>query len=529
MCGWWSYPRCPPVPVTYDPSVVTQPYPVGSIEYDSGVAVVVTTGAVSVSAHVKGNAYYPAESSGPGTPFRAGLSPVPIIFMAHGNHSAADPSYLGYDYFQQALARIGMVAASVDLNAINAKDLPYTEDDPNLRAQLLVKSIEFLKSIPPGSPLSAKVDYSKVGLMGHSRGGEAVLIVPKLVMASVPGVGNPCILSLAPTNAPHVAGGPSVKRVPSGSAFMTLLPAGDGDVYTNDGAKFYDQGIPSPLKCQLYLLKANHNYFNRQWTDDDTAGWGGPPLTILSRADHERVLTVYGCAFFRAFLLGHETSQFLEGRMLPPSLDPSNISLSIKWSNQVAKITVDDYEESHPISLNSLGEPTSQNGGLTATVETFAGGDGHPLVSGTFYGDTMGMKAASPAGVGSFRSQLHGTVSIAEKMEVWVRVAEIYDGVSVPPTATGFEIGLEDSDGIIAWLTSDSVGGVPRPYDRKAHDSPVGLDCTKTMMRTLRFPVGCFEDANSSWSRRKTKAVLYRLSNSTRPLAFDDLQIITRE
>ena len=67
-----------------------------------------------------GSVYYPAEDDGQGQPFNsrlAGVGRVPIVVMAHGNHSPADPSYLGYDYFQHALAKMGIIAVSVDCNA----------------------------------------------------------------------------------------------------------------------------------------------------------------------------------------------------------------------------------------------------------------------------------------------------------------------------------------------------------------------------------------------------------------------------
>ena len=76
----------------------------------------------SQTLHVRGNVFYPAEDDGANKPFSKRLTehgPVPVIFMAHGNHSAADPSYLGYDYFQQSLAKMGFVAVSVDCNELN--------------------------------------------------------------------------------------------------------------------------------------------------------------------------------------------------------------------------------------------------------------------------------------------------------------------------------------------------------------------------------------------------------------------------
>ena len=64
--------------------------------------------------------------------------------------------------------------------------------------------------------------------MGHSRGGEAVVIAP--IRASKPaGVTILGVLSLAPTDWGATSG------PPTGYEFQTLLPAADGDVWSNDG------------------------------------------------------------------------------------------------------------------------------------------------------------------------------------------------------------------------------------------------------------------------------------------------------
>ena len=96
-----------------DPPVAANPagydlFPVGWLEYSDGAR--------------KGSVYYPAEDDGEKQPFNkrlAKLGRVPIVFMAHGNHSTADPSYLGYDYFQRDLAKMGIIAVSIDCNALN--------------------------------------------------------------------------------------------------------------------------------------------------------------------------------------------------------------------------------------------------------------------------------------------------------------------------------------------------------------------------------------------------------------------------
>ena len=112
-------------------------------------------------------------------------------------------------------------------------------------------------------------------------------------------------LALAPTNARFQVGGLSTVQ-PKGYAFMTVLPAGDGDVRDNNGAQFYDQAVPGPFKSQLYVHYTNHNFFNRQWLYDDSLNYTQP--AVIARVEHEHVLTTYGCALFRATLLGHNST-----------------------------------------------------------------------------------------------------------------------------------------------------------------------------------------------------------------------------
>jgi len=104
----------------------------------------------------------------------------------------------------------------------------------------------------------------------------------------------------------------------------------------------------------------------------------------------------------------------------------------------------------------------------------------------------------------------------------------------VPPGATGFLLGLEDINGVVAWVNSDGVGGLPRPLDRRAWDLTqwYATDKTKTMLKTLRFPIACFRSTRvprKQFNAAKVRAVLLRLSRADkRALAFDDLQLVKR-
>lgn len=485
---------CVDPPVGEDPSALNL-FPVGIIDFAKGSN--------------KGRIYYPAEDEGTGVAFNkrlAALGRVPLVVMAHGNHDPRDPSYLGYDYFQADLAKMGYIAISVDCNAQNG--MGYSVAIIEKRADLIIGAISVIQQLDADatSVLFGRTDFSRVGLMGHSQGGEAVVLVPEVI--GLPGVSIRSVIALAPTE------NEATKRTPRGYAFMTILPASDGDVWTNEGAIYYDRAVPSPFKSQLFVHFTNHQFYNRQWLDDDSLlPAAAPTPPVQSRHDHERVLTAYGCAFYRAALLGHATTPYLAGKLLPWGVATKHVHLSFE---QADVLIVDNHEDGNGIGKNSLNAPTQQLGGLSADEFQFHQGAG--AFNSSFFGSSVGM-VARPGGNGRlFVQDLAGKRDLTKK-EIWVRVAEVFTGQTISGSATGFQLGFRDANGAESWLDSDDVGGLPRPFPR----NPATM---KTMLKTLRFKSGCFA-VNSKLDLSSVTTILLRLNRmDERSLAFDDLQIV---
>ena len=494
--------RCVAPPVWGDPSALNL-FPVGVTEYDGGQVTI-----DGFTYDVRGSIYYPADDDGTDQPFNGrlgALGRVPLVVCVHGAHGANSPSYLGYDYFQYQLARMGFVAVSVDERQtdINNDWSGWTQNIVR-RAELAIASIAHLQQLDAGGPIfQGRIDFSRTGLMGHSRGGDCVIAVTERI--ALPGVAVQAVLSLAPVNS-----GANTGR-PQGYAFMTMLPAADGDVRDNNGAQFYDQAVPGPFKTQLYIHHANHNYFNRQWLNDDAGGG----LPIMARSDHERFLSTYGCAFFRFALRGDPTFGYLEHRLIPSGILNGNNHLS--YDVQGAR-TVDNYE-GHPITVDNEGQATSQLGGLVAAIFRFAQGGG--AFNSSFFGNTDGNVSRADEGTGQFREPLNAAADLT-KAEIRVRAAEVFQG-SIPATPTGFRVGAEDDAGTIAWVDVDDVGGLPRPFDRIGFDSK-----TKTMLSTFRFPGRCFAAVAPRLRLDAIRAIHLGLNRGDRrPIAFDDVQIVS--
>jgi hypothetical protein len=93
------------------------------------------------------------------------------VFIAHGNHfDRTNPGHLGYDYFQADLAKMGIIAVSVDCTALNGPGggLQNIED----RADLIIDSIKHFQALDGDltSQFFHRIDFKRTGLMGHSRG-----------------------------------------------------------------------------------------------------------------------------------------------------------------------------------------------------------------------------------------------------------------------------------------------------------------------------------------------------------------------
>ena len=500
--------------------------PVGEKDYAAGTFTA-STGSVL---HIRGNVVYPATANGPSQPFNPGLgAPAPIVFMAHGNHptafdptnrtieSCGDPGHVtlpnhkGYIYFQRLLARMGIISVSVDCNETNCQGL--SANNIHERADLIVASIRHFQSLNSGGDPTfvGRIDFNRVGLLGHSRGAEAVLVVPELTGSRAPsGAAIVGVISLAPTDKGTWSG------APHGYTFMAILPAADGDVVPNFGAKYYDQATPHPFKTQLYIHEANHNFFNREWVNPDLHSGAGP----LARPEHERLLNVYGSAFFREVFFGHGFRNLLAGREIPPAARTGKVHVSAEFDNPVA--TVDDFEN-HNVALNTLGQTVTLTGFSTANEFPFSRTPG--ALNDNFFGNTNGLVLRRSSPSNRLRSPLNAPMDLTAK-EIWIRAAEVYEG-SIPRGRTGFRIGVEDTGKRVAFVDSNAAGTIPRPFDRKADDlAHFHVDLTKTMPETFRFPARCFS-GSSGFDIRNIQAIHLQLNrNDGRALAFDQLQIV---
>jgi hypothetical protein len=241
----------------------------------------------------------------------------PLLIFLHGNHATCGtgdnpredfdcsyttsgtcpdgfvvvPSHRGYDYATSELAARGFIVVSVNANrGINCGGGEEDDFGFNLaRGRLLLEHLrqlsEWDRGLSPtpdslGVSLMGKLDFSELGMMGHSRGGEGV----RAAYEQYRDRGSPWPRRIGPVTfralfeIGPVDGQTSRVLNADGTAWTVLLPMCDGDVSDLEGVKPFDRmlGLASEQreghKSTYVAWGTNHNYFNSEWQQSDSFG-----------------------------------------------------------------------------------------------------------------------------------------------------------------------------------------------------------------------------------------------------------------
>ena len=328
--------------------------------------------------------------------------PYPVIVLLHGRHatcfkggsqllqwpcstngSQPIPSFQGYDYVAESLASNGYVVVSVSANGVNAVDNLIFDLGAFARAQLMQKHLDILNTFnttggaPFGTKFVGKFDLTRVGTMGHSRGGEGV--VRHYVLNNDQGApyGIKAVFPLAPVD--------FNRFTVNNAALNVLLPYCDGDVADLQGVHFYDDarynvpGDNTPKHYEL-VMGANHNFYNTIWSpsspfpgaandwlafvpgghSDNHCG-SGKTSQRLTEAQQRGTGLAYMSAFFRAYV-GGET-QFIPiltgDAPPPPSAQTNNVFVSYHAPAN-RRLDVNALLNDTNLTLNTLGGAVTQ-------------------------------------------------------------------------------------------------------------------------------------------------------------------------
>ncbi len=298
------------------------------------------------------------------------IKPYPVILLLHGNHGTCGRtvqgipgrfddnvqysttgtcppgfkvvrSHEGLGYAAEKLASWGYVVVSINANrGVNGADganddlfLNMRRGRLVLRHLMLLEQWNHLGGAPAslGFDLKGTLDFSQVGLMGHSRGGEGVLAAYNLYN----GLDSPWpyrfykqpvfrgIFAIAP-----VTNQTSQRLYADDVPWAAVLPLCDGDVYTMDALQVFNRTIRDrfeekpAMKAVLGVWGANHNFYNTEWQQTDSAYCTGNGNTSLFSLDDtgsaaQRNTAIYAIlGFFRAHL-GYEADKSFAGLFNP--------------------------------------------------------------------------------------------------------------------------------------------------------------------------------------------------------------------
>ena len=465
---------------------------VGTIEpdYDEGSASVEGDDGISRSVSLTARVKFPADVYGANQADKISSArpAYPAIIIVHGNGH----SYEAYDYLLDHWAKNGFIAASISLA------VDQTASD---RAMVLLQHIDILKT-----KFSTHME-DNIGIMGHSRGGEAVAAAPR-INYGLPGHGHNinAVISLAPTNKyvdEHIV-------PPYETPYFVLYGASDADENGTEGLPplrgcgfaLYDKA-QGAKKAMLFVYGATHDRFLTDPSDPDLDFKLLDPddrKNVLSAGAHQAVAKAYMTAFFRQQLRGEtEFEGMFRGAWAPPSVlmdGPKKIELFCQYRDEPAsRKTIDDFEGAHTTTswqVGAIGGAVSQAGLPANPVEDFLyiadnTHSPHETSALVVRWDSAGDRLDFSLG-----QNPTDTLDLTDYHTLSFRVTQKYDPTgTINPlnNDTDFYVLLRDLSGKERMVRVGRFNRIPYPFVRKPQ---WGFDVIKSALCTVRIPLHAF-------------------------------------
>jgi len=251
----------------------------------------------------------------------------PLVIAVHGNHPMEETSESGYDYLGELLASRGFIFVAVDENFLNISawgDVLFfnrLEGESDARGWLVLEHLRLWQSWneQPGNPFYQRVDLNQIALLGHSRGGEAIVIAAAFnrlshypdnaALSFDYGFKIRSLIALAPADGQYQPGG--LPTPLQDVNYLLLHGSHDMDVLTMMGAAPFERltfsGQDDFFKSAVYIYGANHGQFNSVWGNKDIA----EPIPrlynlrqLLPQTEQQRIAQVLISAFLEDTLRG---------------------------------------------------------------------------------------------------------------------------------------------------------------------------------------------------------------------------------
>jgi len=460
----------PSLPGPFSGSIGQHSYALGTVQVPATDAGPTPTDSLPLTATVR----YPAISSGVDAAFATGV--FPLVVVMHGN-SSMETSYLGYNYLLDHLASHGFIAVSI---------YAPVQAGIETRARAILAHIGLMaqQNTDPGL-FHGHIDLAHIGIVGHSRGGEAVVRAPLINIAEGLGYALQAAVAIAPTDYHHY----HAADVP----LLIVYGSNDGDVAGTwpDRTCFdvFDEG--SRPRSFAFVYGATHDRFNTEWASIEANVEFQLHITpsdipnLITLTDHENVAKGYVTAFVQAHLLDHEEqlAYFADG--LKPSLTSG---IAIHTTHQPAgAMLIDDFEQlPHDDSTNTLG------GAVTGTSLPVLAEDELRTLDAHSPHITGGVEIAWETSPGIYLSNVPAAArDVSGFGTLAFRVTQKYGSPRNPPgQPQDFFVRITDGAGKSRAIRASVFTSIPYPYVRGE------TDLIKSALKSVRIPLASYTIAN---------------------------------
>jgi hypothetical protein len=465
--------------IVKDPGTETSFNHAGQFQYNEGAHTVQDDLGTSRTGDLQAQVYFPADVAGATQPNQLSASQAnyPLIIIIHGQ-SLSSNSYEGYNYLLEHLAKNGFIAASIHI-PVGVGDWRGVD-----RARMGFQHISILKTKFGNTKIQ-----NNIGMMGHSRGGEAVASAVRLNQQDGLGHNINAIISLAPTDqytSENVSGAWA-------TPYMNIYGSMDGDVKAvdNNGFRLYDRAS-GEVKSFVFVYGATHGRFNTVWGDTDVPWLHPSDQTKLINMDaHQKIAKAYMTAFFKTHMLSStKYEEMYKGEWIPSSVttaDSGKARLFLQYQADNQFKIVDNFEG----TSNATSWQTSSIGGVVS--------DGNTLPTNPQDNALNSLDSHSPHDTKGMQFRWDNTSDflsfdipnadkdVSSYQAISFRVTQKTDSPHNPANAAqDLYVALEDTTNTKRSIKVSKFGEIPEPHVRGQNVY------TKSAMNTIRIPLHAF-------------------------------------
>ncbi len=462
----------------------------------------------------------------------------PLVLVVHGNHMMDDFSDPGYDYLGELLASRGYIVASVDQNFLNAGGfiegiLGGLRNENDARAYLLLRHLSLWHSWneTEGHPFEGMVDTENIGLIGHSRGGEAAAIAAAFNhlpfhpgnadIAFAFGYNIQSIIAIAPSDGQFQ---PRRQRTELMDInYLVLQGSADSDVRSFQGARQYDRVSLTEgsdlFKAAVYIHGANHGQFNTRWgrIDQSFARLFLDRSNIMPADVQELTAKAFISSFLEDTLRGHrEYRQLFTDPLVRQHWLPQTFC-HIQYRDG-ATIIIADFEEDMDLTTFTID-------GGRAFAENLLAWREEPLELGPgSLRDSTSVRLGwdvEREGVAAYTLVL--PEGLTEELGA-TSLTFALANVSPSRAPVDFTIAVRDGAGEEASLPLSHIAALPPPPQYRMFKKPLGVEfLSEPVFSTYTFLLSDFSAANGAFDPRAISEIRFLFDNSSGAVHLDDV------